>query len=267
MTKIVEIENLNCKAGQRYLLQNINWQIEQGEHWVVFGMNGCGKTTLLSVIAGMRGFTSGTVKVFGESYTEENVLNLRKQIGFISSSFFDKVLSKESILDIVLGGKSGTVGFNGDIDNHDIIHAKELLKELRLGEKIQRPFDYLSKGERQSVLVARALMAQPKILVLDEPGTGLDVFAREYMLNTVKDLANNSEITIIYVTHYVEEILVDFDNCLLMKNGRIAMSGATEKIFNKENISELLEYPVELKAYGDRKRLEMTVESKLSSII
>ena len=267
MARIVEIENLSCKAGQRYLLQNINWQVERGDHWLVFGMNGCGKTTLLSIIAGMRGFTSGTVKVFGENYTEENVLYLRKKIGFISSSFFDKVLSRESILDIVLGGKSGTVGIYGDISNHDVIHAKELLKELRLGDKLQRPFDFLSKGERQSVLVARALMAKPQILVLDEPGTGLDVFAREYMLNTVKDLAGNSQITIIYVTHYVEEILPEFHKCLLMKNGRIFFNGFTKDVFTQENLSELLEYPVELANYGDRKRLELTVESKLSSII
>ena len=263
MTAAIEIKNLSCKMGSHYLLKEINWTVKKGSHWVVFGMNGSGKTTLLSIIAGMRAFNTGSLTVLGEMYTEENVLALRKKIGFISSSFFDKVLSKEAVLDIVLSGKFGTVGKSGDVSNADIKNAKNLLRELRLESKINRPFDWLSKGERQSVLVARAMMGNPEILVLDEPSTGLDVYAREYLISTVQDFACNTDATIIYVTHYVEEISRTLDNCLLMKNGQIYMTGKTEDIFTEKNITSLLNYPVQLTMCRNRRQIEMSVDSKI----
>ena len=238
-----------------------NWQVKKGDHWVVFGMNGCGKTTLLSIIAGFRAHTHGDLQVFGEPYTKENILEFRKKIGFISSSFFDKALSCEAALDIVLSGKFGTLGVGYEISNQDVIYAKALLKELRLGDKINRPFDLMSKGERQNVLIARALMGKPEILVLDEPGTGLDVFAREYMLSTVQDLAENTSMTIIYVTHYTEEILPCFENCMLMRAGRIYAQGKTEDLFTDQKISALLEYPVHVAQLGERMQVRLNVDS------
>lgn len=258
---IIETKGLGCKIGYRYLLKDINWQVKKGDHWVVFGMNGCGKTTLLSIIAGFRAYTHGDLQVFGEPYTKENILEFRKKIGFISSSFFDKALSCEAALDIVLSGKFGTLGVGYEISNQDVIYAKALLKELRLGDKINRPFDLMSKGERQNVLIARALMGKPEILVLDEPGTGLDVFAREYMLSTVQDLAENTSMTIIYVTHYTEEILPCFENCMLMRAGRMYAQGKTEDLFTDQKISALLEYPVHVAQLGERMQVRLNVDS------
>ncbi|MBQ3205435.1 MAG: ATP-binding cassette domain-containing protein [Peptococcaceae bacterium] len=264
---IIETRKLSCKAGYRYLLKDVDWTVHKGEHWLVFGMNGCGKTTLLSILAGFRAFTGGSLKVFGETYNADNVLGLRKKIGFISSSFFDKVLSRESVLDIVLAGKYGTVGLNALPENKDVIHAKALLRELHLKDKINRPFHLLSKGERQNVLIARALMGKPEMLILDEPGTGLDVFAREYMLSTVQDLAENTDMTIIYVTHYTEEILEIFDKCMLMRNGRILQLGETESLFTESNISDFLEYPVRIEQHGDRMQLRMDVQSRIREML
>lgn len=267
MNRIVETTNLGCKVGYRYLLKDINWNVDQGDHWVVFGMNGCGKTTLLSSIAGFRHHTHGSLKVFGQSYSEENVLAMRKKIGFISSSFFDKILSRESALDIVLSGKFGTVGIDGYITNNDVMRAKLLLKELRVGDKTNYPFSFLSKGERQNVLIARAMMGNPELLILDEPGTGLDVFAREYMLSTVKDFAENTNCTIIYVTHYTEEILRDFDKCMLMQNGRIYQIGETAQLFSSDNISALLDYPVDILDLGDRMQVRLSVQSHIQELL
>ena len=267
MENAVEIEKLSCKVGHNYLLKDINWQVKSGEKWVVFGMNGCGKTTLLSIISGFRTFSSGNLQVLGERYKEENVLDLRKKIGFVSNSFFDKILSQEAVLDIVLAGKFGTIGIDGDINNYDIVKAKNLLRELRLKDKINRPFNLLSKGERQNVLIARALMSKPELLVLDEPGTGLDVFAREYMLSTVKDLAENTNMTIIYVTHYVEEILENFNNCLLMKDGKIFDCCSTTDIFTTENISKLLDHEVNISFYKGRINLRLEVGSNIRKMI
>lgn len=177
MQPVIEVKKLCCKSGYRYLLHNINWEVQKGDHWIVFGMNGCGKTTLLSIIAGYNDFTTGSVKIFGEAYNNDNILQNRKKIGWVSSSFFDKYLTWESALNIVLSGLTGTLSIQFDITDADVKKAKKLLKELRLGDKINQPFCLMSKGERQCVLIARALISNPEILILDEPGTGLDIYA------------------------------------------------------------------------------------------
>lgn len=260
---IIEAKHLSYKVGHRYLLQDINWAVNQGEHWVVFGMNGCGKTTLLSIIAGFNAETHGTLKVFGESYTKDNILDFRRRIGWVSSSFFDKNLTQESALDIVLSGKFGTLGLGYNITNQDVIKAQNLLQELRLGDKVNRPFHLMSKGERQNVLIARAFMGSPDILVLDEPGTGLDVFAREYMLSTIDELARKANMTIIYVTHYAEEILDVFDKCLLMREGCVYQQGNTKELFTKENMNAFLQYPVTVEQNGNRMQMRIYVQSNL----
>lgn len=264
---VIKTEKLNCKVGYKYLLKDIDWTVNYGEKWTVFGMNGCGKTTLLSIIAGFRTYSSGMLTVLDKQYTEDNALDLRRRIGFVSNSFFDKNLSKEAVLDIVLAGKFGTLGIDGDITNSDIRRAKELLKELRMGDKINRNFDTLSKGERQNVLIARAFMGKPEIIILDEPGTGLDVYAREHMLSTVQDLAENTDMTLIYVTHYTEEILDVFDNCLLMKNGVIFKQGRTNEVFTEHNLADLLEYPVVLDKFQGRMQLSLQVKSNMRKFL
>lgn len=256
---VIDTEKLSLKAGHRYLLNDINWQVKRGEHWIVFGMNGCGKTTLLSILAGFKQATRGNVRILGEAYAADNVLALRKRIGWVSSSFFDQIYSRESALDIVLSGKFGTVGLAMDIGDSDIKKAKLLLKELHLDGKIYRPFHLMSKGERQNVLIARALMGEPEILMLDEPCTGLDIGAREYLLSTVKDLAANSRMTIIYVTHHTDEIMPDvFPKTLLLKDGRAYQKGLTEDLFTSAVLSGFLEMETTVKA-GEARGYETNV--------
>ncbi len=246
MNTIIEITDLACQSGRRYLVNHINWRVKKGEHWILFGLNGCGKTTLLSIVAGFKGQTKGKVAVFGEEYNDDNIFDLRRKIGWVSSSFFDKYLSWESALSIVLSGVSGTLSMSSGITDRDVKKAITLLKKLRLGSKIDQPFALMSKGERQCVLIARALISEPEILILDEPGTGLDIYAREYILTAVDDLAKNTDMTIIYVTHYIEEILPSFDKTLLMKDGRIYKQGKTADLFSDEIFSAFLNYPVNI---------------------
>lgn len=247
---IIEADHISCKMGYRYLLHDISWQVRPGERWVVFGMNGSGKTTLLSIIAGFQHFTSGSLKLFGQTLDDENILAQRQRIGWVSSSFFDKYYSQEAVLDIVLSAKTGTLGLEETPSLKDRQLAQALLNELHLADKAGHTFDMLSKGERQNVLIARALFSKPDILVLDEPCTGLDVYNREYLFQTLEDLAWHDQMTIIYVTHYVEEIRSVFDKCLLLKNGRQFAQGDTQTIFQDQTLSELLNYPVEV--YTDR---------------
>jgi len=248
---IIKTEGLCCQAGKRYLLRNINWEVKRGEQWVVFGLNGSGKTTLLSIIAGFKEKTAGKVEVFGEEYSQENILKNRKRIGWVSSSFFDKYYTKESALNIVLSGLSGTLGLCGNIQDEDVWKAKELLKEWHFGDKVDLPFSMLSKGERQNILIARAMIAEPEILVLDEPGTGLDVLAREYLLKKINTLAMEKNITVIYVTHYPEEIQPIFDQCMVLRDGRIVDIGSTKEIMQTERMSAHLESSVKIEHLTD----------------
>lgn len=245
---VIDVKNLELKAGYRYLLKDINWQVERGENWVVFGMNGSGKTTLLSVLAGYKQATAGSFTVLGETYNADNILDLRRRIGWVSGSFFDQKYTRESALDIVLSGKTGAIGLDRhSIADADIKQAKRLLTELHLSDKIYQPFHMMSKGEREDVLIARALLSEPEILLLDEPCTGLDILAREPFLNTLRDLAENSDLTIIYVTHYTEEILLDvFKKSLLLKDGLIFAQGDTEELFSDDIFADFLDAPTHI---------------------
>lgn len=130
---IIEASGLSVKIGHRFILSNITWTVPRGEHWVVFGLNGSGKTTLLSIIAGFKEPTGGSIRVFGKEFTQENILDQRKRIGWVSASFYDKIYTRESVLDIVLSGLFGTLGVRGEVKDADIVRANLLLGELNMG--------------------------------------------------------------------------------------------------------------------------------------
>lgn len=242
--QIIRMQKLCYRIGQKYLLRDIDWQLQRGEHCVVFGLNGSGKTTLLSVAAGYKTATSGCLQVFGQDYTADNILDNRRRIGLVSNSYFDRYYRQESALDIVLSGALGTLGLDFDIDDGDVQLALELLRQVGLSDRIGQPYGAMSKGERQNVLIARALMAKPELLVLDELCSGLDVLARERVLGTVQGLADAGEMTIVYVTHYTEEILPCFETTLLLKKGRIYASGDSRKLLTSAQMSQFLEEAV-----------------------
>ncbi len=235
----IDISNLDYRVGKRYLLHNINWQVQAGDSWVVFGMNGSGKTTLLSIIAGFNRYSQGNIRIFGQAYSEATTQQIRKDVGLVSASFFDRIYTRERVLDIVLSGLSGTIGVRGTIQNSDLIKSRELLAQLGVVDKIRQPFSELSKGERQKVLLARAFISDPRLLILDEPATGLDVMAREQLLALIQEL-NKEKITLIYVTHYPEEILDIFDHALLLQDGRIYKVGPTAELFTEQTMGAFL---------------------------
>lgn len=264
---LIQTKNLCYKAGQRYLLDHVNWTVREGEHWVVFGMNGSGKTTLLSAIAGYLSPSSGDLTVLGEQYNEKNIFALRKKVGWVSSSFFDRYYRGESALNVVLAGMTGTFHVDETVTDADRLRAFRILKELRVVDKMYRPFASLSKGERQNFLIARALLPAPEILVLDEPGTGLDIYAREHMMNTVKTLAESGNVTVLYVTHYPEEIQPFMNKTLLIRNGRVYANGDTGEIMTAEKLTGLLQEPVHLSYHQDgTMRMQMCANSHLEEI-
>ena len=264
---LIQANHLGVRYGSRYLLKDINFTIQQGEHWLVFGLNGSGKTTLVSILAGYGYFSEGTLSVFGNPYTEENVLAKRKRIGLVSGSFFDRCYTEESVLDIVLSGLTGSLVRDMTITDSDCQRAQTLLQALGILDKQRLPFSTLSKGQRQNVLIARALIAGPELLILDEPATGLDVFNRELLLNTIQDLAEHTNMTILYITHYTEEILPQFDHTLLLKNGRIYRQGATAELFGSEAFSRFLDYPANVGPDPSRMHVSLAVPSAIRHLI
>lgn len=231
---LLKTENLGLKKGSKYILKDINWEIQSGDNWVLFGLNGCGKTTLLSILAGYQSGNEGYNCLFDEKVDKNNFLQLRKRIGFVSSSFFDRYLKKELVTDIVLAGKFGTLGIAGEIADEDIQKAKSLSRMLGIEKKMRYPYDCLSKGQQQRVLIARAMMNEPEILLLDEPCSGLDMIARETFLHNIQDLDERNRMAIVYVTHHTEEILPFFNKAALMKDGELVEKGELEEVFSQE---------------------------------
>ena len=231
---LLKTENLGLKKGSKYILKDINWEIQSGDNWVLFGLNGCGKTTLLSILAGYQSGNEGYNCLFDEKVDKNNFLQLRKRIGFVSSSFFDRYLKKELVTDIVLAGKFGTLGIAGEIADEDIQKAKSLSRMLGIEKKMRYPYDCLSKGQQQRVLIARAMMNEPEILLLDEPCSGLDMIARETFLHNIQDLAERNRMAIVYVTYHTEEILPFFNKAALMKDGELVEKGELEEVFSQE---------------------------------
>ncbi len=264
---IIETTELSHKQGSKYLLQDINWQVKQGEHWVVFGANGCGKTTLLSTICGYRGHNKGEVKLLGEIVTKENAVALRSQVGFVSSSYFDRCFLNESGFDIVLSAKFGSLGRQAMITDEDVIRARDLLKAFGIAAKGDYPYHMLSQGQKQRVLLARALMVPPKLLILDEPLNGLDVYARDFFLNTLQEIVATEDVTVIYVTHHAEEIMPFFTKAMLLQNGKVFAQGVLADVFSEETLSAYFNHKTNAKWQGDRFYIGIGEELRMNSAI
>ncbi len=264
---LIETKALSHKQGSKFLLKNINWEVKENEHWIVFGANGCGKTTLLGTIAGYRHYNKGEVKLFGEVLSRENAVLLRQKIGFVSASYMDRCFRHESGLDIVLSAKFGGFGRRLAITDHDVKRAMQLLDAFGIVEKANYPYDMLSQGQRQRLLLARALMVSPKLLLLDEPLNGLDVIARNFFLNTLQEIADTQNVSIIYVTHQTEEILPFYTKAMLLKNGAIYAQGDLEKIFSVEIMNEFFGYSTNIHWHEGRVQLAISSELRLSKTI
>jgi len=261
----IETKDMGYQVGKEYLLKNITLKITPGEHCLLYGLNGSGKTTLLSILAGYRRQTAGELYVFGEKFSNETVLELRKQIGWISSSFFDTKYRHERVRDIVLSGKFGTYGIDWDISSKDENRVKDLLTALGLEDKQHLSYDRLSKGQRQNVLIARAFMGQPEILLLDEPYSGLDVLAKARFMELLEKLMQNKDLTVLFVSHEINDVSKAFDNTLMLRNGRCFAQGKTEDLFQTANLSVFFQQSVEvgtkeetlIKPTDERKQLKM----------
>jgi iron complex transport system ATP-binding protein len=260
---VLNIENLRIERGGTVILRDVNWRVQRGEHWVILGANGSGKTSLLSALTGYLMPTSGNLFLLGQTYGESDWRELRKQIGLVSSAVRRMMADDEPALATVASGKYAMIDFWGRMPRADRAMALEILRQIECAHLAQRPWRVLSQGERQRVLIGRALMAQPRVLILDEPCSGLDPVAREYFLQFIQRLgAQKNSPTLVLVTHHAAEIVPVFSHLLILKNGRVLTAGKKADVLNSKNLSAAFGAPIHLQQTGRRYAMKVTVKNR-----
>lgn len=250
---MIHIENITLYRNEKLILDNLNWHVEKNQHWAILGLNGSGKTTLLKVINGYIWPNEGSVQVLGETYGETYIPKLRSRIGWVSNAMVDNFNWQDNAIEIVLSGKFGALRLFEDVTDEEINQALKIMKHFNCDHLANKTFDHLSQGERQRVQISRALMADPEILILDEPCSGLDLIERENMLQTIEQIADREDCpTLIYVTHHVEEILPCFNRILLLKDGQDVAAGTREEILTESKLSDFFGRNVSLQIERER---------------
>ena len=240
------------------ILQDVHWQVERGQHWVILGANGSGKTSLLSALTGYLMPTAGEISVLGQTYGRSDWRELRQQIGLVSSSIRQLMADDEAALATVASGKYAMIDFWGRITRAEQARARQLLRQVECEYLAGRAWRVLSQGERQRVLIGRALMARPRVLILDEPCAGLDPAARESFLQFLQRLGGRKHSpTLILVTHHVEEIMPVFSHLLLLKAGRVLASGGKRATLTSGNLTAAFQAHLQLSNAGGRYGLKL----------
>lgn len=235
------------------ILRDIRWQVMPGEHWVVLGANGAGKSSLLSIVAGYEWPSLGRVAVLGEVYGNCDMRALKERIGWVSSALFGWLPVGQSARQVAATGIHATIGNWQELSAQDLIRADDALRGIGAFAFRNKRYGVLSQGEKQRVMIARALVTQPELLILDEPCAGLDPGARERLIGDVDRLcAKLDGPTLILVSHHVEEIPAHATHALLLKQGGTLASGPLEHVLTNERLSELYEYPCKVGSANGR---------------
>lgn len=243
----IELHDILVKRDGRVILNLPSVEIGKGEHWAILGANGSGKTTLLQMILGYLWPTQGTVRVLGHILGRYDVRELRKQIGFVSMAMTERFLAADTAETIVATGKTAAAGSYLPLSDEDMKRAGELLDSLSMKHLANHPFRTLSQGERQKVMIARALHAEPELLVLDEPCTGLDFPSRESLLEMIEGIATTAHAPqILYVTHYPNELFPALTHVLMLKEGTLVAAGEKISSLTAGNLSEAFSLPIQL---------------------
>jgi iron complex transport system ATP-binding protein len=254
MSDVLAFAGVSVVRGTSTLLDDIDWEVEEGQRWVVLGPNGAGKTTLLQVAAGRMHPTRGVAGILGEVLGAVDVFELRPRIGLSSVALADRIPGGEVVRDVVVTASYGVVGrWREEYQDLDHGRALELLRTLGADALAGRRYGTLSEGERKRVQIARALMTDPELMLLDEPAAGLDLAGREDLVRRLGDLAADlAAPALVLVTHHVEEIPAAFTDVLLLRDGRVVAQGPIEVALTEENLSKTFAMPLILERHGDR---------------
>ena len=251
---VVRMDGVGVRRGDSTLLERVDWRVELDEKWVILGPNGAGKTTLLRLAATELHPSYGTVHVLGERLGRVDVFELRPRIGFSSAALASRVPGDELVSDLVVSAGYAVLGrWREPYEVLDRARATDLLATLGVEAMTMRRFGTLSEGERKRVLIARALMTDPELLLLDEPAGGLDLGAREDLLSRLATLAADPDSpATVLVTHHVEEIPPGFTHAMLMRDGTVVAQGLLEAVLTKDNLSKTFGVDLVLRRSGER---------------
>ncbi|MDF2923393.1 MAG: ABC-type molybdenum transport system, ATPase component/photorepair protein PhrA [Paenibacillaceae bacterium] len=244
---MIRMEHIRFVREQRIILDDVNLHMEQGQHWVVLGRNGSGKTTLLELATGYQFPSSGGVEVLGNRYGQVDIREVRKRIGYISQSLIERLALKDPVWEVVATGEYGFLRFYQTIDPEVIAKAEELLRTVGLYHLKDQPLGTLSQGERKKIVLARALMSDPELLIMDELCSGLDLYEREKLLQDIGGLGASPARMMVYVTHHMEEIVPVFTHVALIEAGKLLAAGPKEAVLTPQLLSQ---------AYGLRVEIE-----------
>jgi iron complex transport system ATP-binding protein len=229
------------------ILRDIRWQIMPGEHWVVLGANGAGKSSLLSIVAGYEWPSRGHVAVLGETYGQCDMRALKERIGWVSSALFGWLPARQSARQVAATGIHATIGNWHELSAQDLIRADDALRSIGAYAFRNKRYGVLSQGEKQRVMIARALVTKPELLILDEPCAGLDPGARELLISDLDRLcAKRKGPSLILVSHHVEEIPGHATHALLLKEGGALAAGPLDEVLTNERLTALYEYPCKI---------------------
>ncbi|MCB0943297.1 MAG: ABC transporter ATP-binding protein, partial [Mycobacterium sp.] len=236
---LIDFRKVSLRRGGRVLVGPVDWQVELDERWVVIGPNGAGKTSLLRIAAAMEHPSSGTAYVLGERLGRTDMAELRQRVGLSSSALSQRVPDDEVVRDVVVSAGYAVLGrWRERYDDIDYVRALDTLESVGGEHLAERTYGTLSEGERKRVLIARSLMTDPELLLLDEPAAGLDLGGREELVARLADLAADPDSpALVLVTHHVEEIPLGFSHCLILSEGAVVAAGLLEDTLTAENLS------------------------------
>lgn len=240
MTAVLELADVSVRRGTATLLEGVDWTVQEDERWVILGPNGAGKTTLVQMCSAQIHPSSGLVAVLGEVLGTVDVFELRPRIGYTSAAVAERIPREERVADVVVSASYGVVGrWRERYDDLDHDRAAGLLARLGVDRLAERTFGTLSEGERKRVQIARALMTDPELLILDEPAAGLDLGGREDLVSTLSVLADDKRApATVLVSHHVEEVPPGFTHALLLREGRVVAQGALGEVLTAPTLSE-----------------------------
>ncbi|MFI1012063.1 ABC transporter ATP-binding protein [Streptomyces sp. NPDC020965] len=239
MSDVLELVDVSVVRDGRALVDDVSWSVKEGERWVILGPNGAGKTTLLNIASSYLFPTTGTVKILGERLGGVDVFDLRPRIGMAGIAMADKLPKRQTVLQTVLTAAYGmTATWHENYDPVDEERARAFLDRLGMTDYLSRRFGTLSEGERKRTLIARAMMTDPELLLLDEPAAGLDLGGREDLVRRLGRLARDPYApSMIMVTHHVEEIAPGFTHVLMIRQGKVLAAGPMEMELTSRNLS------------------------------